>query len=350
MATSEANAAANSFTIASIYIWRPSTSAVVGFIYDSDTALGVEWATTEDGQVLSPAGASLAVLAGDVLVIEFWRHATQAMAAVYTQTLFFDGTTDVVDATTADAASYLESPAVLNFQVQLFERAISEPAISISESVSRLKTGIRNISEPAISASESVTRTKTIPRTVSEPTVSVSEAVSRLKMAARSISEPAITVSETVTRTRIKPRSISEPAISVSESVVRRKSASRSISEPALSVSESVVATKFSPITRSITEPAIVVQENVRVQKLGTILTSVSVSEPPLKVSDSVTVAKTLARFAGFKTDQFKGQGFFEEVTSLPTTGLRKGKRVILGNDEYYYDGNGWRKLTGTPA
>jgi len=115
VATSESNTNANTFTIVSLYVWRPGTSSVVGYIYDSDTALGVEWATTEDGQVLTFSGSSIAVQAGDVLVLEFWAHAVQGMAASYTNTLFFNGTTDVTDTTTADAASYLESPAILTF-------------------------------------------------------------------------------------------------------------------------------------------------------------------------------------------------------------------------------------------
>ena len=122
VATSEGNAQANSFTIGSIYVWRPSTNAVVGFLYDSDTAVGVEWLATEDGQVLSLTGSAVTAADGDILVLEFWRHATQGMAAVYTQTIFFEGTTDVTDATTADAASYLESAEVLQFLYTLLSQ------------------------------------------------------------------------------------------------------------------------------------------------------------------------------------------------------------------------------------
>ena len=115
VATLETNANANSFTIGSIYVWRPSGAAVVGFVYDSDTALGVEWLTTEDGQVLSPAGAAVVVVDNDVLVLEFWRHAVQGAAMAYSQQLFLEGATDVTGATVADAASYLETPQDLVF-------------------------------------------------------------------------------------------------------------------------------------------------------------------------------------------------------------------------------------------
>lgn len=115
LATSEGNLQANSFTICSIYVFRePST--VVGFIYDSDTALGVEWAVGEDGQVLTISGSAVTAQAGDYIVFEMWRHAAQGMAAAYTQTLYFDGATKVVGGATSDAGSYIETPQNLIFQ------------------------------------------------------------------------------------------------------------------------------------------------------------------------------------------------------------------------------------------
>lgn len=110
--THQTNAAANSFTILSLYVWRPSDSSVVGFVYDSDTPLGVEWGNDADGQVLTFAGGAVTIAQGDVLVLEFWRHAAQGMANAYTQAVYWGGQTDVTDAT-ADAlnpASYLSTP------------------------------------------------------------------------------------------------------------------------------------------------------------------------------------------------------------------------------------------------
>lgn len=112
----ENNAAANTFLHLSIYVWRPSNSSVVGFIYDSEDVLGVEWgngvAATRYGQVITITGANVTCVAGDVLVLEVWTHATQGGASARTNTIFFDGTTDVVaTATGTDAASYLSAPA-----------------------------------------------------------------------------------------------------------------------------------------------------------------------------------------------------------------------------------------------
>lgn len=138
IALSEGNNNANSFLILSLYVWRPSTQAVVGYIYDSHTSLGVEWGATEDGQVITFSGAAITVQAGDVLVLEVWRHAVQGMAAAYAQTVYFDGTTDVTDATTSDAASYLEYPGTLSFagQTVVVGQAVET---DLSQPVSRLK-------------------------------------------------------------------------------------------------------------------------------------------------------------------------------------------------------------------
>ena len=110
LAVSENNAAANSFTVASVYVLT-SGDTVRGFIYDSHTSLGVEYTGTEDGQVYSLTGSAVTgVVSTDRLVVEVWIHAAQSMTVGYINTIFFDGTTDVVDATTTDAASYLETP------------------------------------------------------------------------------------------------------------------------------------------------------------------------------------------------------------------------------------------------
>jgi hypothetical protein len=86
---------------------------VITYIYDSVTHLGTEWsavAATLNGRVVTFSGASAAVQAYDYLVLEVWRHnLAQGMATAYTQTLYFDGTTDVVaNANSGDAASYVE--------------------------------------------------------------------------------------------------------------------------------------------------------------------------------------------------------------------------------------------------
>ncbi len=116
--TSEANTAANSFLAASLYVWRPSTSSVVGYIYDNSTGVGTEWGASKTGKVVTVSGGSVAAADGDVLVFEVWRTGSQGSATARVQTIFFDGTTDVTDGATAAAASasYVQSPANLIFK------------------------------------------------------------------------------------------------------------------------------------------------------------------------------------------------------------------------------------------
>ena len=96
-------------------VWRPSTGALVGTIKDL-TANGISGlgVTTVAEQWLGPTastdiGTTTAVTTqdGDILVIEIWAVNIQAMATAYTNTLFYDGTTET---STTSAASYLQTP------------------------------------------------------------------------------------------------------------------------------------------------------------------------------------------------------------------------------------------------
>lgn len=113
---SESNTNANAFTLQSIYIWRPSTSSVVGYIHESGLGGGSEWGTTAQAQSLSISGSQVVVQDLDILVHEWWYNSTQGAAKSYTVTGFYNGT----DATTigtgnTSTATYLETPQNLTF-------------------------------------------------------------------------------------------------------------------------------------------------------------------------------------------------------------------------------------------
>lgn len=109
---------ANSGMAVALYIFRePST--VVGFISQVD-GMGSEWAPNGAGRTSSFSGSGLGVNVlndNDYLVLEVWRHTSaQAMSMSYTQELFYEGATDVVeDASPGDAASWIETPQDLVF-------------------------------------------------------------------------------------------------------------------------------------------------------------------------------------------------------------------------------------------
>ena len=112
VAVAEGNTNANAFLSVTLYVIK-NDDTVRGFIYDTDTALGTEFATTEQGRVVTVAGAAVAgCVSTDRICVEIWWHTTaQAMGTSYTRSLWANGTTDVVNAVaTSDAASYIETP------------------------------------------------------------------------------------------------------------------------------------------------------------------------------------------------------------------------------------------------
>lgn len=112
----EGNNAANAFLAVSLYAYRPSTSSVVGYIRDSATTLGVEF--NGGIQTNTFAGSSVNIQAGDVLVLEAWNVATQAMATSY----------NIVWAvgTIGGGTTYLETPQNLGFSKPKYQFFVTD--------------------------------------------------------------------------------------------------------------------------------------------------------------------------------------------------------------------------------
>lgn len=96
------------------YVWRPSTGSLVGKLWDTMNLTFTMNSATEfasSGNVPTSVGTSVTCSNGDVLVYELWRGSGgQAMATAYTNTFFYDGTTE--DSATSNAA-FLLAPADL---------------------------------------------------------------------------------------------------------------------------------------------------------------------------------------------------------------------------------------------
>jgi len=104
--TRESNGAANTFLALSIYVWRPSTNTRVGFIYDSNAQIDVEWPTALTPNTYTVSGAAVTAQEGDVVVIEVWYTSAQGMATTYQNQIAYN--TD---------QEYLETPQNLSFLV-----------------------------------------------------------------------------------------------------------------------------------------------------------------------------------------------------------------------------------------
>jgi hypothetical protein len=91
----EASDNANTYHWPVLYIWRPSTSQVVKYIFDAAGPSGVEWRTPNDDPRLNQlfTGASADVQFGDILVLEVWAAGTQtAVAGTYLHRMWTDAT------------------------------------------------------------------------------------------------------------------------------------------------------------------------------------------------------------------------------------------------------------------
>lgn len=108
-----------------IYIWRPSTGAKVGNIYDQDTP-----GTTGEFHDCSKTGTSelvehgtlacsaVTAAAGDVIVFEAWIYSTDTTTRALGNAWFYDGTVanTTNETIVSDHASFLETPQTLVFQ------------------------------------------------------------------------------------------------------------------------------------------------------------------------------------------------------------------------------------------
>jgi hypothetical protein len=108
---SQSNTISTFRVTAALSVWRPSTGALVGRIFDGPTAAlssGFAPGTTQlnlSYSISSSFVTAVTVQVGDVLVLEVWRDNTvQTMGTSYTNTLFYDGTTEA--STTNNAAFF----------------------------------------------------------------------------------------------------------------------------------------------------------------------------------------------------------------------------------------------------
>lgn len=116
VAESEGNLASNFWVNAiHVFVWRPSTGALVGTVVDSGgTSLGglepTAAASTQVSHITGIATSAVSAETGDVVIIEVWSRFTQSMGTAYSSSFFFGGSVEntTENAVVSNHASYVE--------------------------------------------------------------------------------------------------------------------------------------------------------------------------------------------------------------------------------------------------
>lgn len=107
-----------------IYVWRPSTNTLVGYILDAagfDLSTGAPKAvsTTETvTHITGILGSPVTALEGDILVVEVWSSFTPTVTTSYTGTWYYNGTTEnaTQGSSVANHASYIQFTEDITFK------------------------------------------------------------------------------------------------------------------------------------------------------------------------------------------------------------------------------------------
>lgn len=117
----------------SVYVWRPSTGTVVGYVNDGGAMTGDAEPSAALAQRVNNASVTstttVSAAAGDVLICEIWQQFVQASALGFSGAIYYDGTT--VNTTTN--ASVSSQASFLNFSASTLTFG-TPPVLSISAS------------------------------------------------------------------------------------------------------------------------------------------------------------------------------------------------------------------------
>src|SRR3990170_749986 len=280
IAIKESDAQMNLYHRTFVYVWRSGSGNVKTI--GGPVSCGVEHGTGEVGCVITFSGAAgdFGILANDRIVVEEWWDIRNTKATSYTATFYYDGTTDVVEATaTSDAAGFFYCPQTLILAAVIVERNVSESAISISDSIEKAIRRDVGVSESAISVADSPVYNAQRDKAISESAISVGDATEQAFRRDISLSEPSISISDVTERALRRDLPISEPSISVADDVnaeIPGAAIPREVNESAISVSDSIQVNRYRSV--EIIEVSISVSDGVQTVKYG--LTYISYGLP----------------------------------------------------------------------
>lgn len=207
-----------------LYIWRPSTGAKVGNIYDQDTpgTTGEFFdcskpasAPAEFAENGSLSGSAVTAAAGDVIVLEAWIYSTDSTARTNAINYYYDGTTvtTAVETVVSNHAAFLETPQALTFSGagNNITKSLTE-TVTIGNTVPVRKKGAVKAQTDTITISSTPTRLATKARTLTE-TITINTpapATVKAKNINKTLTETVTVGATTPTRTKGAVRPISQ--------------------------------------------------------------------------------------------------------------------------------------------
>lgn len=102
-----------------VYIWRPSSGTQVGTARVNITSNALGGTTEATSSTTAAWSGTQAILDGDIIVHDIYTLFTQSMATAYTDTYWYDGTTE---ASTTNCASFLNAPSALTLYTPVVAR------------------------------------------------------------------------------------------------------------------------------------------------------------------------------------------------------------------------------------
>jgi hypothetical protein len=206
-----------------LYVWRPSTGAIVGTIFDvavsSGTVTTSETWQSNVAQKDTTHTAGVTTQADDILVLEVFADSTESMATTgITLTAFLNGTNTFVSFGSAESSpdSLLQVPIAIAWAPS--SAAITPAAISATSTMGGAVTAKRPITPAAVSATSVFSGTVGARRKISPGAISatstVSGGITRLKQIVPGAISATSTLSGSIHAARaIKPGAVSATSV-----------------------------------------------------------------------------------------------------------------------------------------
>lgn len=221
---SESNANVDGYHNWSLYVWRPSTQTVVGYIFDTHEGTSGgnrELPTGITGDVSTFSGSAVSgVASGDVLIFEWWHHWLQLMGTAYTSRIDYDGTADYVDNTLGNYGAYISTPQDGLFGAPPVSATMAATlgALSATATASAIKHPA-TLAAPLGTLSASVTAKVTVPATLTAPLGSLSATVTPIVRVPAAISAPLGPLTSFLTAGVTAPATLAAPLGSLAAAV-----------------------------------------------------------------------------------------------------------------------------------